>query len=381
MVLTQGMHPVVQEHFPPDYRTVLEVLQAAIRTCDAVVCLVGWAYGREPRQRLPEEPRRSYTQLEYAMARHLGKPVYLFLAHDDCPPDAPIDEAAELRQLQQAYRATLGAGDQLCYAFRAVAELREQIAVINWAAGLTPGPPAVPPALPLPGAPSMPENPFYGESPHMLGRQAELARLFDKLRAGNHCSLVGPPGSGKTRLLQEIWRLLPARLGWPASAMLRLHFRGVANVRDLQTALVMALGGQRAQEWRALLQTKPVRFLILDDLGGMDAGAGGLAMRQWLRSLDDAFGTKLLMSSNTRLDVLFRRDDPTISSPLAGLDPLPVQLPPLPRDICQQLVEQRLAGTPWRLAHFAEVLLTPLQPQELLQRCAIRYEARRGGAA
>ena len=97
-------------------------------------------------------------------------------------------------------------------------------------------------------------------------------------------------------------------------------------------------------------------------------------MRRWLRGLDDRCRTKLLMVSNERLDVLFRKDDPTRDSPLAGLDPFPVQLDPLPSEICAQIVQQRLASTSLGIAQFADLFVVPCQPKALLDRCAARYD-------
>src|SRR5437763_1913265 len=59
---------VHQDEFPPDYRSVWEILRQRIVECDAVVCLVGFAFGREPRDVPPGCPRRSYTQLEFDIA-------------------------------------------------------------------------------------------------------------------------------------------------------------------------------------------------------------------------------------------------------------------------------------------------------------------------
>src|SRR3954453_23388489 len=95
-----GAHPVVQDHFPPDHRSVVEMLRSKIEPCDAVVCLVGRAYGHEPKTRKRGEPRRSYTQLEYEIAVKLRKLVFVFIATDDCPFDNPVDEPEELRALQ-----------------------------------------------------------------------------------------------------------------------------------------------------------------------------------------------------------------------------------------------------------------------------------------
>jgi hypothetical protein len=158
-----------------------------------------------------------------------------------------------------------------------------------------------------------------------------------------------------------------------------MHFRGITALRELQESVVTHCGGQKANEWRSLLRLKPLRLLLLDDLGGMDSGQRGLAMRRWLRGLDDLCRTKLLMVSNERLDVLFRKDDPTRDSPLAGLDPSPVQLDPLSSESCAQIVQQRLASTFLSIEQFADLLVAPCQPKALLDRCAARYDALRRG--
>ena len=62
------------------------MLRDLIGRCDAVIHLAGFYYGAEPPQRPPGEPRRSYTQIEYDVARELGKPIYLFLAQRTARP-------------------------------------------------------------------------------------------------------------------------------------------------------------------------------------------------------------------------------------------------------------------------------------------------------
>lgn len=220
-------------------------------------------------------------------------------------------------------------------------------------------------------------NPFLGASAELIGRDEALRRIFEKLRAGNHCSVVGPPGSGKSTLLRVIRRRLPEALGWPEPNVVWINFRTIQTLRELQEAIVTRLGGQQTREWRGLMRAKPPRLLVLDDLGGMDPGARGLAMRRWLRGLDDGFRTKLLPVSNERLEVLFRKDDPTRDSPLAGIDPVPVQLDPLTATDCRRLVELRLAGTGCRLNDYADLCSQSQQPGALLTRCAERFEALR----
>jgi hypothetical protein len=63
------------------------MLRNLIGRCDAVVNLAGFYYGAEPPQRPPAERRRSYTQIEYDVARELKKPLYLFLAAENYVPD------------------------------------------------------------------------------------------------------------------------------------------------------------------------------------------------------------------------------------------------------------------------------------------------------
>jgi hypothetical protein len=226
-------------------------------------------------------------------------------------------------------------------------------------------------------AQSMPlTNPFYGDSTELIGRDDALQRAFEKLRAGNHCSVVGPPGSGKTSLLKVIRERVPDALGLRPEHVGWISFRSINALRDLQEAIVIELGGQRANGWRGLLQAKGLRLLVLDDLGGMDPGARGLTMRRWLRGLDDNFGIKLLMASNERLDVLFRKDDPTRDSPLDGLDPLPVELAPLSKRDRERLVALRLAGSPFRVEDFRDFCAEPVQPGPLLHHCCVaRFEA------
>ncbi len=106
-LLTMGCYPVEQTNFPPDYRSVLEMLEEKIASCDAVIHIVGCRYGAEPDPHaLPEEAdRKSYTQLEADMARRLKKKLFVFFCPDDFPYDEePDEEPEDKRALQRAYR-------------------------------------------------------------------------------------------------------------------------------------------------------------------------------------------------------------------------------------------------------------------------------------
>src|SRR5262249_13929748 len=132
VLLTLGALPIIQEHFPPDHRSVLEMLRARIGPCDAVLCLVGRRYGHEPLTREANEPRRSYTQLEYEIARELGKPVFVFLATDDCALDSAADETEELRGLQLEHVKRIVASDHIRMMFHSLGHLTDQVRVMRF---------------------------------------------------------------------------------------------------------------------------------------------------------------------------------------------------------------------------------------------------------
>src|SRR6185436_1110620 len=78
-----------QPGFPPDYRTVEEMLRRKLHDADAVIHIVGFRFGAEPNERPESIPRRSYTQMEFDIARELQKPVYVFLSADPSVRDKP----------------------------------------------------------------------------------------------------------------------------------------------------------------------------------------------------------------------------------------------------------------------------------------------------
>src|SRR5215218_1329398 len=64
-----------QPGFHPDYRTVETMLRQRLREADAVIHIVGFRFGAEPNEQLPGKSRRSYTQMEFDIAREMEKPV------------------------------------------------------------------------------------------------------------------------------------------------------------------------------------------------------------------------------------------------------------------------------------------------------------------
>ena len=132
VLLTLGVHPVIQEHFAPDYRSVVEILRDKIGLCAAVICLVGRRYGYEPTDREDDEPRRSYTQLEYEIAVELRKPVFVFVATDDCSLDPAPDEDDELRGLQLEHLKRIVASDRIRMQFHSLGHLTDQVRVMRF---------------------------------------------------------------------------------------------------------------------------------------------------------------------------------------------------------------------------------------------------------
>ena len=112
-LLTLGCVPVEQTNFPPAASTVREMLRTRIAQCSAVVHIAGECYGAEPTERTEGEPRHSYTQLEYEIARELKKQVFVFVCGADFPYDEHALEPEELRALQAEHRRRLQAGDYL----------------------------------------------------------------------------------------------------------------------------------------------------------------------------------------------------------------------------------------------------------------------------
>jgi tetratricopeptide (TPR) repeat protein len=114
-LLTMDCMPVEQTNFPPDYRSVREMLEQKIRTCEAVIHIVGIQYGAEPDPKtLPEGAiRRSYTQMEADLARQLGKKLYLFVCPENFPYDSAAPEEEEKQALQRSYRQEAAKSEEI----------------------------------------------------------------------------------------------------------------------------------------------------------------------------------------------------------------------------------------------------------------------------
>jgi hypothetical protein len=123
--------PINQPSFGVDYREIEEILRTKISEADAVIHLVGFRFGAEPKNRSPGKSRRSYTQMEHDVARELGKPVYVFLSADASVRDLdePIEDT-EATELQLAHRESLQKSNNIRYTFRNKNELGNLVAGI-----------------------------------------------------------------------------------------------------------------------------------------------------------------------------------------------------------------------------------------------------------
>lgn len=113
-----GYEVVQQDIFGVEPGDLRQVLRDKIDSCDALLQLVGDAYGAEPPAPDADFGRVSYTQFEFLHARKMGKKTYVLFAGPGCKKDTPVEKLdpanqAELRDLQAAYRATLRTGGHL----------------------------------------------------------------------------------------------------------------------------------------------------------------------------------------------------------------------------------------------------------------------------
>jgi tetratricopeptide (TPR) repeat protein len=189
LLLTQGIHPVLQDHFPPDYRQLVEYLRDQISSTEAVLCLVGEVYGAAPTDGLAN---RSYTQLEYDIARELDIPVFVFLTDQEFQSAQKISEPTEMTHFQQQYRVAL-MDSHKCEFFSTPDELEKKISA------------AIPSLLRLNRQNGMlylhppPQPPFFA------GRGRELTELRSAMRQRLPAliAVIGMGGQGKTTLLRQ----------------------------------------------------------------------------------------------------------------------------------------------------------------------------------
>src|SRR5208282_5119928 len=133
-LLNLQIFPIEESNFALAYGPLVAMLQDLIGRCDAVIHLAGFYYGAEPPECPPAERRRSYTQIEYDVARELKKPPYLFLATEDYEPDKLFTQSDEEEELQLTHRRVIEECGDIYYRFAGREELGGRIRELHFPA-------------------------------------------------------------------------------------------------------------------------------------------------------------------------------------------------------------------------------------------------------
>src|SRR5271166_6522251 len=217
-LLTLKIFPIEESNFELTYGPLVAMLRDLIGRCDVVIHLAGFYYGAEPPQRPPDQRRRSYTQIEYDVARELKKPIYLFLAAENYEPDKLYAQSDEEKELQLTHRRVIEQCGDIYYRFTGREELGIRIRELRFPDRSTKAPHRV-------------VNLLYNSlGPLFKGRDAALADLRQRLRSGPCQAIHGLGGVGKTRLaIEYAWR--------HAGNYTALLFAGASSAVDLRTNL------------------------------------------------------------------------------------------------------------------------------------------------
>ena len=122
--------PIEESIFGTEYGPIRELLARKIESCQAVIHVVGRDFGGEPDPRmLPAgQPRRSWTQIEYDLAKEQKKKLFVFVGDDAFPFDPlAAAEPADKNALQLAHRQAVLADQHLWHTARSLDELQQQI--------------------------------------------------------------------------------------------------------------------------------------------------------------------------------------------------------------------------------------------------------------
>jgi hypothetical protein len=143
-------------------------------------------------------------QIEYDIARELGKKIYLFLATEDCETDGPPTQSEEEKKLQLVHRRTIENSGDIYYRFVNREDLARRVRELELPARNAEAPRQ---------AVNLPYNSLGG--PLFKGRDSALVKLMRRLMGGEgkavgltaRQAIHGLCGVGKTRLAVEYaWR-------------------------------------------------------------------------------------------------------------------------------------------------------------------------------
>ncbi|MEV5555423.1 BTAD domain-containing putative transcriptional regulator [Nonomuraea wenchangensis] len=218
-----------------------------------------------------------------------------------------------------------------------------------------------------------------------VGRDAELARVHDQLRAGRLVTLVGPGGAGKTRLATTAAAALVAE----HTATWLVELAAVADPADVPRAVLSVLGDQASRHpgvtgtTEALAEAlSPGRvLLLLDNCEHVVEAAARLAEEL----LGRCPRLRVLATSREPLGILGETLGPVPPLPpepavrlladrAAAIDPALVLDADVAAEICR-----RLDGLPLAI-ELAAARLRALAPRELADRLGDRFLLLTGGS-
>src|SRR4029078_6109607 len=102
-----GARAVEHTDLSVPYAPLQGVLKVAIRQCDAVIHIAGFAFGPEPSERTLGSPRRSFSHYELDLSTALKNTTFLFLAAPGTPTNPTPREDDEARALQADHRRAI----------------------------------------------------------------------------------------------------------------------------------------------------------------------------------------------------------------------------------------------------------------------------------
>lgn len=274
----RGIEVIIQTEFRPHWASVRQMLQDRLMDCDAAICLIGPAHGGEPEDAIPglKDPRTngkrfSFTQLEFLVARDLGRAVFTFVVSGAEMVEPYETEPPELTARQQQFITDFARdGRTLYYDCTDADKLLEDILEMDI------------PRTALAGKPA--NLPYASLGTLFKGRDEFLDQLRTQLTSDaaaiikGHRTIHGMGGVGKTRAaIEYAWRNAEkynALLFVSADSPQALQ-RNLANlcgplVLNLpeQTEKDQNLQVEAALKWLAL---HPGWFLIIDNVDTEDA--------------------------------------------------------------------------------------------------------------
>ena len=274
----RGMEVIIQSEFRPHWASVRQMLQDRLKDCDAAICLIGPVHGGEPDDAISglkdsrtEGKHFSFTQLEFLVARDLGRAVFTFVVGGAEIVEPYETEAPELAARQQQFITDFAKDERtLYYDYTDAAKLLDEIGEMEI------------PRTALAGKPA--NLPYASLGSLFKGRDEFLEQLRTQLTCDaaaiikGHRTIHGMGGVGKTRAaIEYAWRNTEkynALLFVSADSPQALQ----RNLANLCGPLVLNLPEQNekdqnlqveaALKWLAL---HPGWFLIIDNVDTEDA--------------------------------------------------------------------------------------------------------------